>query len=152
VRCDVKTYMYTFKLLTDIDMVMFIERGGLNQYSNTRKQQVCAVVRYNETIVVPYADFWWVDDVENFDIISITSDSTFSRWIWSIHKNLHNAYADLPLCPTRDKPLNKRQDILLATLCDKTRYIIHYCNLQLCVRHGLRLTKIHRILQFAQSR
>ena len=51
--------------------------------------------------------------------------------------------------PTRDKPPGKRQEKLLATLYDKKRYVIHYCNLQQCTR--LRVTKIHRVLQFAQS-
>ena len=48
-------------------------------------------------------------------------------------------------CPTRDKSLSKQQDKLLATVYDKKRYIIHYRKLQQCMRHGLHVTKIHRI-------
>jgi len=68
-------------------------------------------------------------------------------------QHLHDQYTDLPFCPTRERPANKPsgkcEDI--ATLYDKQRYIIHYWNLQQCTRHGLRVTKIHRVLQFAQS-
>jgi len=35
---------------------------------------------------------------------------------------LHDAHADLPFCSTRDKPLGKWQDKLLATLYDKERH------------------------------
>jgi len=66
-------------------------------------------------------------------------------------QHLHDAYADLPFCPTRDKPSSKQEDKLLGTLYDKKRYVIHYRNLQQCTSHGLRVTKIHRILKFAQS-
>ncbi|KYN16525.1 hypothetical protein ALC57_11209, partial [Trachymyrmex cornetzi] len=65
-------------------------------------------------------------------------------------QHLHDAHIDLPFCPTREKPPGKRDDKLLATLCDKQRYVIHYRNLQQCTHHGLRIAKIHRILQFAQ--
>ncbi|KYQ47748.1 hypothetical protein ALC60_13224 [Trachymyrmex zeteki] len=66
-------------------------------------------------------------------------------------QHLHDAYTDLPFCPTREKPPGKREDKLLATLCNKQRYVIHYYNLQQCTRHGLRIAKFHRILQFAQA-
>jgi len=50
----------------------------------------------------------------------------------------------------RDKLLGKHEDKFLMTLYDKKHYIIHYHNLQ-CICHGLCVTKIHRVLQFAQS-
>jgi len=65
-------------------------------------------------------------------------------------QHLHDAHTNLSFCPTCDKPLGKRQDKLLATLYKK-RYVIYYRNLQQCIRHGLRIAKIHRVLQFSQS-
>jgi len=37
----------------------------------------------------------------------------------------------------REKPPGKCKDKLLAILYDKKRYVIHYCNLQQCICHGL---------------
>jgi len=103
---------------------------------------------------LPYANFRWVDDVTNFNIIDIALDSPIG-YILEVDleypQHLHDVHTDLPFCPTRDKPPGKRQDKLLATLYDKKRYVIHYRNLQQCTRHDLRVTKIHRVLQFAQS-
>jgi hypothetical protein len=105
---------------------------------------------------LPYADFQWVENVANFDVmfdVMIASDSA-TGYVLEVDlaylMNLHDAHADLPFCLTRDKPPGKREVKLLATLCDKQRYVIHYRNLQQCIRHGLQVTKIHRILQFAQ--
>lgn len=34
---------------------------------------------------------------------------------------------------------------------DKSNYIVHYKNLQFCLRHGMRLKKVHRVIEFDQE-
>ncbi|KAG5316943.1 MOS1T transposase, partial [Pseudoatta argentina] len=168
-----------FELLTDIDMVMFVERGirgGLSQCSHRYAQ---ANNKYNVSSYdpsepstylmyfdvnnlygwamsesLPYGEFQWVDDIERFDVMSVSSDSVVG-YILEVDlaylQSVHDAHADLPFCPTRERPPGKRNDKLLATLYDKERYVVHYHNLQQCIRHGLHVRKICRILQLAQS-
>jgi len=40
---------------------------------------------------------------------------------------------------------------LLATLENKSRYVIHYRNLKQAENHGLRVTRVYRAIQFKQS-
>ncbi|KYN08269.1 hypothetical protein ALC62_00752 [Cyphomyrmex costatus] len=159
-----------FELLTDIDMVMFVERsirGGLSQCSNRyarannkympsydSSKQSSYLMYYDVNNLsgwamcqpLLYADFRWVDDVQNFDFTTIALDSP-TGYILEVDleypQQLHDAHTDLPFCPMREKPPGKRDDKLLATLCDKQRYVIHYRNLQQCTRHGLRIAKVH---------
>ena len=39
----------------------------------------------------------------------------------------------------------------IATLSKKQNYVVHYRNLQLYLDLGLKLTKIHKVLEFNQS-
>ena len=41
---------------------------------------------------------------------------------------------------------------LVPNLIDKKKYLVHYLNLQFYLKHGMRLTKVHRVLAFRQSR
>jgi len=95
-----------------------------------------------------------INDISNFNVMDIELDSS-TGYILEVDldypQHFHDAHTDLPFCPTRDKPLSKRHDKLLATLYDKKRYVIHYRNLQQCTRHGLHIAKIHHVLQFLQS-
>ncbi|XP_018307240.1 DNA polymerase-like [Mycetomoellerius zeteki] len=167
-----------FELLTDVDMVLFIERGirgGLSQCSNRYARannkymqsydpskpstylmyfDVNNLYGWAMCQPLPYADFRWVDDVDNFNVMGVALDSP-TGYILEMDleypEHLHDVHVDLPFCPTRDKPPGKREDKLLATLYDKKRYVIHYRNLQQCIRHGFCIAKVHRILQFTQS-
>ena len=40
---------------------------------------------------------------------------------------------------------------LIPTLRDNKEYVLHYCNLQLYLDHGLKIKKVHRVLKFNQS-
>ena len=58
--------------------------------------------------------------------------------------HLHNLHNDYPLAPESIKPKGSTVSKLIPNLNDKENYVIHYENLKLYERLGLRITKIHR--------
>ena len=84
-------------------------------------------------------------------------------------KELHNLHNDYPLGPEKIqvkkellsdycKEISDKYNIstglvhkLIPTLNKKEKYVLHYRNLQLYLSLGLKLTKIHRALEFHQS-
>ncbi|XP_076278023.1 uncharacterized protein LOC143207955 [Lasioglossum baleicum] len=167
------------ELFTNVDMLLFVERGirgGLsqcshryahanNKYLSTHDSSkpstylmyfdVNNLYGWAMSQPLPHRDFRWVEDIDNFNIESIPIDSPVG-YILEVDleypREIHDAHADLPFCPSHDAATSSSQRKLLATLRNKERYVIHYRYLQQSLKHNLKLKKIHRILEFQQSR
>jgi len=119
---------------------------------------------------LPVGDFKFLtpDKVAALDITSIAQDSPTGYILdcdIQYPPHLNDAHSDYSLTPEHLtispemlspfaanllgkgwKPTQK----LIPNLFDKTNYVTHYCNLQFYLKHGLILTKVHRVLSFTQ--
>ena len=84
-------------------------------------------------------------------------------------QELHDLHNDYPLAPEKVKvsknmfsgyckKIAEKYNIsiglvskLIPMLRDRKEYILHYCNLQLCLDLGIKIKKVHRVLKFDQS-
>ena len=121
---------------------------------------------------LPYGEFEWLENFDEFDVNSINEKSEIGYFLevdLEYPDELHELHNDYPLAPeklavTNDmlskycKEIADKYDIkvgdvkkLIANLGNKTKYVLHYRNLQLYFSLGIKLTKIHRALKFKQS-
>ena len=174
------------ELLTDIDHLMFYERGirgGLVQCSNryskannwrTPDYNPAEPIKhilyldfnnlygYAQSKHLPVGGFKWLDEINGVDKADIGNthiqslpDETEYGYVFEVNLSfppeIHDIQKDLPMCPENAIPPGSKHPKLMATLYVRKRYIIHFQNLKQCLRHGLILDKVHRILQFRQS-
>nr|CAI5847002.1 unnamed protein product [Callosobruchus analis] len=114
------------ELLTDYDMILFIQkgiRGGLSQVCGKRRAQsnnkyipnydsskTDTYLMYFDinnqygksmTEFLPHGGFEWVDDIKNFDVTTIP-DEAEERYILEVDldypKHLHDIHKDIPFC------------------------------------------------------
>ena len=121
---------------------------------------------------LPYKKFEWVKNVDELDVNSVNqkSDTRYSLEVdFDYPDELHELHNNYPLAPenlaisndmfsTCCKKIADEYDIkvgdlkkLIPNLSNKTKYVVHYISLQLYLSLGMKLTKIHRALQFKQS-
>ena len=64
-------------------------------------------------------------------------------------KRLHDLHSDLPFLPKRME-INKCKK-LICNPFNKKKYVIHVNLLKQALNHGLKLKKIHRVIEFTQK-
>ena len=64
-------------------------------------------------------------------------------------KELHDLHSGLPFLPERME-INKCKQ-LVCNLYDKKKYVVHINSLKQALNHGLKLEKIHRVIDFNQK-
>ena len=123
---------------------------------------------------LPYSGFKWLNQkkIDKFDVNAIAENSS-DGYILEIDlrypDKLHKLHNDDPLAP---ETLEISQNMLLKycsniankygikiggvnklvpNLGNKSKYVLHYRNLQLNLSLGIKLTKVHIILKFRQS-
>ena len=104
---------------------------------------------------LPVSDFEWVDDLSIFieDFIKNYDENSDKGYILEVDvvypKDLHKLHSDLPFLPERMK-IDKCTK-LVCNVRDKEDYVILTSALKKALNHGLKLAKIHRIIQFDQE-
>jgi hypothetical protein len=94
---------------------------------------------------MPYGGFKWVEPtLDGLDMMTETSDvGRLYEVDITYPKALHNIHNELPFLPHNDIPLGSKISKLMATLKNRTRYIIHYRNLKQAIANGLIVEKVN---------
>ena len=126
---------------------------------------------------LPTGDFKWIpsedfEDPEDFILENYTNDTRKGVVLevdLEYPEELHDLHNDYPLAPEKilitDDMLSKyckdlkdseniisgRVHKLVPNLRNKEKYVLHYRNLQLYLSLGMKLKKIHRVLEFTQQ-
>lgn len=166
------------ELLTDIEQLLFIERGIRGGISQCSKRYVKANNEYMENydpkepssyIVyldannlyghsmmqpLPLNGFQWSRKKFTAERIMQIPDDSYIGYIFEVDldypDSLHNSHNDYPFCAQNMCPPGGKHSKLLLTLHNKRNYVIHYKMLKMVLQHNLKLTKVHRVLQFHQ--
>ena len=159
------------KLLTDVDMLLMIEkgiRGGvsaitkryakannsyMNTYDSNSPSKYIVYLDANNLYVwgmsqpLPIGEFEWMCEEE---FKNWRSNASSSGCILEVDlkypKEIHDLHNDYPLAPERLKIGGVEK--LILNLCDKKNYVVHHEALKQHESFGLKITKIHRGIKF----
>ena len=122
---------------------------------------------------LPFSNFKWLEDTESINLDNYTDDSKKGIILevdLEYPDELHDLHNDYPCAPEKIlvnddmlssycKELKQNNNIssgkvnkLVPNLMNKEKYVLHYRNLQLYLKLGLKLKKIHRVLEFTQKK
>ena len=108
---------------------------------------------------LPVNGFKWIDNNEtaepviNEEFIKKYNENDNKGYIFEgdvkYPKKLHELHSDLPFLPERME-INKCKK-LVSNLYNRKKYVAHINTLKQALNHGLKLKKIHRVIEFNQE-
>ena len=176
--CLKKTYV-ELELLTDYDMLLMVEegiRGGIchavNRYAHANNCYMKDYDKTKESSYIQYLDannlygaamskklpikgFKWLDKIERIDeeFIKKYNEINDKRYVIEADvdypQELHDLHSDMPFLSER-MIINKSKK-LVCNLHNKKNYVAHINILKQALNHGLKLKKVHRVIEFEQE-
>ena len=167
------------KLFTDIDMLLMFEKGiraGMcqatyryakanNKYmKNYDEKKESSFLIYDDANnlygfpmceKLPVRDFKWSNKLDKFTdkFIKNYDKNSDKRYIPEVDaedpKDHHKLHSDLPFLPERRKI--RKIEKLICCLEDKENYVTHIVALKQALNHGLKLSKVHKVIEFTQE-
>ena len=102
---------------------------------------------------LPVNGFKWVNDEINEEFIKKYDENSDKGYILEVDvtypRKLHNLHSDLPFLPKRMKIDQCKK--LVCNLRNLRKHVVHIKSLKQALNHGLKLRKIHRIIEFNQE-
>lgn len=166
------------ELITDIDMLLLFESGIRGGITQSVRRHVKANNKYFEDYnpkeesvylgyfdannlygwamsrSLPLGDFKWLDPKDLGDILTLPEDGNkgyILEFDFEYPDYLHDLHYDFPLFPMSEVPPNGKHKKLMTTLESKRKYVAHYLNVQQSIKLGIKITNIHRVIEFTQS-
>ena len=167
------------ELLTDYDMVLMVDegiRGGIchamqhcakannkymKDYDRKKKSSYIQYLDTNNlygkamTEKLPVRGFRWMEGISKIDedFVKVYNKNDNKGYILDVDvdypNKLQNLHSDLPFLPERMVINNTKK--LVCNLNDKKNYIVHISVLKQALDHGLKLRKVHRVIEFDQE-
>ena len=166
------------ELLTDYDMLLMVEEGitggichSIHRYAKANNKYMKNYNNNKESPYIQYLDannlygwamskkllvngFKWTDNnIINEELKKNYNENDKKGYILEVDvkypKKLHDLHSDLPFLPERME-INKCKK-LVYNLLDKKKYVVHINSLKQALNHGLKLKKVHRIIEFNQK-
>ena len=165
---------------TVYDMLLMIEEGigggichAVHRYSKTNNRYMKNYHENKESSYIQYLDanslygaamseklpingFKWVNDISRINKEFVksyykkNSDKGYTLEAdVDYPSKLHKLHSDIPFLPERMK-IDKTQK-LVCDLRDKKKYVVHISILKQALNHGLKLKKVHRVIEFNQE-
>ncbi len=157
-------------LLTNPNMYLMVEKGIRGGVTTITKRHAVANNKYmraydpnKESVYIPYLDAnnlcrWAMSQPLPTGRFTWMSEAELTNWrdipcILEVdldyREELHDLHNEYPLAP--EKVTVNKVEKLIPNLNNKKNYVLHRRNLELYIRNGLTVTKIHRGMKFEEG-